>query len=490
MNPQSIYCLHDSRENPQQNKFCIHCGNLLDLNGRYRITQPLAQGGFGEIFLAQDQNNSNQRVVLKKLAPNTTDPEQIKKSLELFEREDQILSRLNHPHIPKRYDKFNFITKTGQSYPCLILEYIQGQTLEQILQTSGKLTENEVRRIGLEILEILTYVHGQNIVHRDISPDNIMLRNFDNKPVLIDFGGSKDFQPNPAHQGFQNIHKKVLNKIGVNKTRLGKVGYSPEEQMLMGDVYPNSDLYALGVTMLVLLAGENPDALYDTIKSNWRWADKIKASADLERILKKMVAYFPDDRYQTTQEVINDFQLQYVGGNQNTGTQIITSVTKMATVLVQKITGGGNGGSIYTNNPHIPRSQKLQNIKDFISSPKILTVGGIVILSLTGLLAWNVIAANIQHGNSGKKDQKQDSPKTDQPKPVGQTRQQKILQRQKDLGVSEQQFNNTVNRRFHRRHPELKGRDLKPSDPQDAVLISEWWDIAEQFLNEKEQAKK
>ncbi|HEY9704269.1 MAG TPA: serine/threonine protein kinase, partial [Allocoleopsis sp.] len=88
MNPQSIYCLHDGRENPQQNKFCIRCGNLLDLNGRYRITQRLAQGGFGEIFLVQDQNNNNQQVVLKKFAPNTKDPDQIKKAAELFDRED------------------------------------------------------------------------------------------------------------------------------------------------------------------------------------------------------------------------------------------------------------------------------------------------------------------------------------------------------------------------------------------------------------------
>ncbi|HEY9701842.1 MAG TPA: serine/threonine-protein kinase, partial [Allocoleopsis sp.] len=400
-----------------------------------------------------------------------------------------ILSRLNHPYIPKRYDKFNFITKTGEMYPCLILEYIQGQTLEQILEQRGKLTENEVKRIGLEILEILTYIHNQNIVHRDISPDNIILRNYDNKPVLIDFGGVKDFQPNAANQGLKNIHKKVLNKIGVNKTRLGKVGYSPEEQMRMGDVYPSSDFYALGVTMLVLLTGETPDAIYDNYKGNWRWQDKIKASADLERILRKMVAYFPEDRYQTTAELINDFQLQHLGGNQNTGSQIITSVTKMATVLAQKIVGA-TPISNYTNNPQIPRSQKLQNMQDFITSPQALTAGGIVILSLTGLLAWNVIAANIQHSNSGKKDQKPNNPKTEQPQPVAQTRQQKILQRQKDLGVSDTIFYRTIDKRFNSRHPELKGRNLDPSNPQDAQFISEWWDIAEQFLNEKEQGKK
>lgn len=166
----------------------------------------------------------------------------------------------------------------------LVQDYIEGDNYYQLFrqrQIQRKcFSEEEVINLLHHILPVLAYIHSLDIVHRDISPDNLILRKSDNLPVLIDFGGVKQL---PAYQGLWET------KLARNGTALGKKGYAPEEQLKQGKVYKNSDFYSLAVTALVLITGKEPHSLYDSYNCVWLWGQEIKISSKLETVLKKDV---------------------------------------------------------------------------------------------------------------------------------------------------------------------------------------------------------
>ena len=261
---------------------------------RYRVEKILGQGGFGRTYLVKDQNSFDKRYVLKEFVPNATDEYVVTKSRELFEREAKVLNKLEHPQIPKFYGWFEENERLF-----LVQTYIDGQTYSDILhqhQKQGKtFSEAEVVQLLKDLLPVLDYIHRNNIIHRDISPDNIMLCNKAEKPMLIDFG--------------------IVNQPGTEPTSdmgtsVGKIGYSPPEQLLMGRYYPNSDLYALGVTVLFLLTGKHPQELIDNSTMKLQWKHCTNISKSLEQILDKMLAENPQNRYQSAREVLNQLSSQ------------------------------------------------------------------------------------------------------------------------------------------------------------------------------------
>lgn len=158
----------------------------------------------------------------------------------LFEREAQVLKQLDHLRIPQYHDYFHIDDRT--LWFALVQQYIPGKSLKEH-QTEGKrFTESEVRNIAQQALNILIYLHELNppVLHRDIKPSNLLL---DDKGCLylIDFGSVQD--PSPA--------------IGSTFTVVGTYGYAPIEQY-GGRTVPNSDLYALGATLIHLLTGTSP----------------------------------------------------------------------------------------------------------------------------------------------------------------------------------------------------------------------------------------
>lgn len=287
-----VFCTKQ-HANSDGNRFCIHCGEPLPLgvglvvDNRYRIIRQLGQGGFGRTYLAEDRNKSHQTCVLKEFAPQVQEQQDLQKAKELFEREASVLKTLQHPQIPRFHASLQ--VKIGsKDFFFLVQDYIDGDNFDQLLeqrQSQGKaFSEQEIITLLQQILPVLSYIHSRDVVHRDISPDNLIWRRSDHMPVLIDFGGVKQL---PASQGFW------FTKLAVNHTLLGKKGYAPEEQLRQGKVFYNSDLYSLAVTALVLLTGKEPQKLYDSYQGIWYWGKEINVSIQLETLLKKMLAYKP-----------------------------------------------------------------------------------------------------------------------------------------------------------------------------------------------------
>ncbi len=265
------------------------------LQNRYHIQSVLGQGGFGRTYLAQDQGRFEENCVIKEFMPNSSSPYALEKSRELFQREAQILYQIQHSQVPQFRAVFE-----EEDRLFLMQDYIEGQTYRELLdqrqQTGELFTEAEVASLIQQLIPVLRHIHSKGIIHRDITPDNIILRQRDRLPVLIDFGVVKEI-----------VTRVQMPEKTTPTTTVGKPGYAPSEQVQTGRAYPSSDLYALAVTALVLLSGQEPQDLFDDVILTWNWQD-IPASASFMPILARMLSYRPSDRYQSVDELSQALQ--------------------------------------------------------------------------------------------------------------------------------------------------------------------------------------
>ncbi|MEA5593846.1 serine/threonine-protein kinase [Rivularia sp. UHCC 0363] len=494
--------------NSSNHRFCTVCGEPLPLPSgeviinRYKIVRQLGQGGFGRTYLAEDMQ-SNKMCVLKEFAPQVEEDKDLQKAKELFEREASVLKQLQHPQIPRFHCSLQ-VKFSNKDLFFLVQDYVEGENyqdlLEKYLDRGRCFSEAEVLHLLTQILPVLSYIHSKDVVHRDISPDNLILRTTDNLPVLIDFGGVKQL---PASQGLW------FTQLPVNRTLLGKKGYAPEEQLRQGKAFHNSDLYSLAVTALVLLAGEEPQKLYDSYQGNWRWGDKIKVSHNFEAVLKKMVAYKPSDRYQNAEQVLKDLQSSILGSNvaasnlptsapTYAGAKSVNHLTKINTMVVAP--GRKRAGAIATSF-HNKTNAFAQTIhlpiwlRPFFVS---LVSTSVVVLVFAG--TWAVINGVINAVTSFSLptislpqlpsvelpslpgDNTDTGLKRDETNNIG-----KIIQLRQRLGIPELFFNNTVNQIFYTQNPQARGRTLTNSS-EDESLRKKWYGIAQDLLDKLEKA--
>jgi formylglycine-generating enzyme required for sulfatase activity/tRNA A-37 threonylcarbamoyl transferase component Bud32 len=295
-----ICCINPDCPNPQNpdgQTYCISCRLELVpfLRNRFRTIKLLGQGGFGRTYLAEDIDRLNQPCVVKQLAPNVQGTWAINKAVELFQQEARQLQQLGqHPQIPSLDAYFE-----DNKYLYLVQQFVDGDNLLMLFQNQGIWQESQVKQLLLELLPVLNFIHEQKIIHRDIKPDNIMRRRSDGVLMLIDFGVSKQ------------LSGTVMSRLG---TQIGTPGYSPFEQMKGGEAYPASDLFSLGATAFHLLTGLHPYHLFLDYGYSWteNWQQHLKSPLDkgLELILSKLLAKDIEQRYQSAEEVLIDFQRQ------------------------------------------------------------------------------------------------------------------------------------------------------------------------------------
>ncbi len=259
------------------------------LQNRYRLINLLGQGGFGRTYLVEDQGRFNELCALKELTPPQTGYA-LDKSKELFQREAQILYQIEHPQIPK----FRAMFEEDQRL-FLAQDFVEGKTYRDLLDERKSrgfvFSEQEVLQLMQQVLPVLSYLHGKGIIHRDIAPDNMILRDRDRLPVLIDFGVVKE------------IATRLQQDVGKHATTVGKLGYAPIEQMQTGNAYPNSDLYALAVSAVVLLTGREPQELLDDNTMTWNWQRWCQVSPAFAQVINRMLSVTTNQRYASATQV-------------------------------------------------------------------------------------------------------------------------------------------------------------------------------------------
>jgi serine/threonine protein kinase len=222
------------------------------LKGQYTITRFLNNGGFGITYLAKDSLNRN--VVIKECFPNAfcrrsktvvaarsrAHQAELRSVVQLFVREAHSLARLVHPNIVAVHQVFE---DNGTAY--MAIDYIDGRDLLEIIEDGNvKLTPEEVIHITEKMLSAVGFIHENDMLHRDISPDNILVSKH-GQPILIDFGAARE--------------QASRKSRALTALRVVKDGYSPQEFYIAGSEQgPWSDLYALGATLYHLISGEPP----------------------------------------------------------------------------------------------------------------------------------------------------------------------------------------------------------------------------------------
>ncbi|OCR02870.1 hypothetical protein BCD67_16470 [Oscillatoriales cyanobacterium USR001] len=239
------YCINPNcrhPENPLDISFCQSCGSQLLIEGRYWVQKPLGKGGFGVTYEVKEGEITK---VLKLLTYNDVT------GVRLFQQEAHVLMKLRHPGLPvvEPNGYFTFTPKNSQSpLHCLVMEKIAGMNLQEWIKHRNHQTiENDLAIDWLEQLgRILHLVHSQNYFHRDIKPQNIMIRP-NGQLVLIDFGAVRE------------VTESIERKSG-HITRIFSQGYTPPEQT-NGNAEPRSDFFALGRNFVYLLTGQEPSYL-------------------------------------------------------------------------------------------------------------------------------------------------------------------------------------------------------------------------------------
>jgi WD40 repeat protein/serine/threonine protein kinase len=273
----------------------MHIGDIL--NGTYQVERPLGVGGQARVWQARHLRLPR-TFAIKECPLAGADQRELAERRTLFERERDILAALSHPGHPAIPKVSDFWEEPDQLF--LVMDLVDGETLIELLNRRGRFTEAEVVTWGMQICEVLTYLHGWQppIIYRDLSPDNVMLDRA-GQLHLIDFGIARTYKPGQAQ----------------NTTSLGKAGYASPEHLSGGKSQTDvrSDIYTLGALLYHLLTGQEPVAVVDRLKqkANLQGGRVLlrpstlnhKITQEMEACILKAMALEPDQRYQHAGEM-------------------------------------------------------------------------------------------------------------------------------------------------------------------------------------------
>ncbi len=256
----------------------LQIGSLVD--GKYKILNKVGQGGMSVVYLAMNEKANKQWAVKEVRKDGVLDFEAVKQGLVA---ETDILKRLDHPYLPSIID----VIDTDESF-IIIMDYIQGNSLNKALDEFGAQPQDEVIKWAKQLCDVLGYLHTRTppIIYRDMKPANVMLKP-DGNISLIDFGTAREYK----------------EKNLADTTCLGTVGYAAPEQFGgMGQTDARTDIYCLGATLYHLVTGKNPCEPPYEIRPIREINPNL--SSGLERIILKCTQRDPNDRYQSAAELM------------------------------------------------------------------------------------------------------------------------------------------------------------------------------------------
>ncbi|BBD59441.1 serine/threonine protein kinase [Nostoc sp. HK-01] len=287
------FCPNPENPDNDNHRFCQSCGSQLLLEDRYRVMRLLSdKTSFGKIYEVYTRSTPKILKVLKEQLNNHA------KAVELFQKEANVLSQLNHSGIPQVDGYFQYQTSNGFKLHCLVMEKIDGVNLEEWLQQQSHQPISEKQAIAWlkQLAEILNIVHSQGWFHRDIKPANIMLRN-NGQLVLIDFGTARD----ATHT--------YLAKLGEGNqiTAVFSAGYTATEQAC-GQAVPQSDFFSLGRTFVYLLTAQYPLRFYNARDDVLNWRPAANVSPKFAAFLDNLMARKAADRPQTPEILLQQLR--------------------------------------------------------------------------------------------------------------------------------------------------------------------------------------
>lgn len=266
-----------------------------DTLGDFKLVKALGEGAMGAVWEAVQGSFDNRIVALKILFPHVASNPKL---VERLRREGRVMGQLGHPNIVQA-----FAVDEAEGCHYVAMEYVSGQSVQKWLGQLGSLSVGDSVRITLDCAKALAYAHAQNMVHRDIKPDNILLT----KTGIVKVA---DF-------GMVKTHDEDMSLTQTGHA-VGTPWYMPIEQARNSkDIDGRSDIYALGCTLYALLTGQPPfvgRTIVDVIqaKEKGTFDDARKKNPNvperLDLIIAKMTAKTPKNRYQTCEEVIKDLE--------------------------------------------------------------------------------------------------------------------------------------------------------------------------------------
>lgn len=330
MVPSKIFCTNCGTANRIESTFCFACGQPLQTDSptpftpvsrnaaarsdyssrigqptprslikqRYRIIARLGNGGFGAVYKAEDTQFGNRLVAIKEMNRGGLGPEEIAGAAEAFKREALLLANLKHPSLPSIYDHF---TEAGRWY--LVMDYIEGETLEARLDRVGRLRVEEALQIGMQLGEVLRYLHACQppIIFRDLKPANIIMTP-QGHVYLIDFGLARLFDPAQAR----------------NSNPFGSPGYAAPEQYDSPQTTVRADIYSLGATLHQMITGIHPSMRpFEFVPIQFTPDSPL---ADFGALIMRMLEMNPGRRPESMATVLHELQHianQIMAGNRN-----------------------------------------------------------------------------------------------------------------------------------------------------------------------------
>lgn len=260
------------------------------VNQRFRVKKVLGNGGYGNVYLVEDEIVFPGNKFALKESLSSTDSEKRQ-----FVREAKWLTTLEHPNLPRVIEQFSW-----NGSPYFVMAYVEGENLEDRVDREGSLPEEQVLNWMLPIFDAVIYLHTRKrpIIHRDVKPGNIIVQ--DQRPWLVDFGIAKVLQPSVLRD----------SRKTTRAARAVSGGYSPLEQYTQGGTDVRSDVYALGATLYHLLTGICPPEAPDIVSGVARLPEarlvdpKITISSQTNDAIMRAMRQKPEERYQSVREMM------------------------------------------------------------------------------------------------------------------------------------------------------------------------------------------